>query len=233
MGTFLDDPRIRRGMARQLKARRERLEAGEMPLGWKVGFGSTTAMARLGINAPLVGFLNDKTQLASRAAAEISGWTTPLLEPEIAVYLGRDLGAGADRETAAAAIAAAGPALELADINFPPEDVEAILAGDVYHRHVILGRADTTRAGCVLDGLVGRVYHNGNEIAAVTDPQSTTGDLIDIVRHVADLLGAFGEILRAGEFIITGSIIPPIPVAADDDIQYVLEPVDTISVRVI
>jgi 2-keto-4-pentenoate hydratase len=220
-------------MEQQLTIRRQRLEAGEKAVGWKVGFGSTAAMARLGIDAPLVGFLNDKTQLASGGTAALTNWTNGLAEPEIALYLGRDLDAGADRETAKAAIAAVGPAIELADINFPPEDVEAILAGDVYHRHFILGRADSLRAGCVLDGLVGRVYHNENEIAAVTDSQSLTGDLIDIVRQVADLLAAFGETLRAGELIITGSIMPPFQIAAHDTIRYALDPVDTISVGVI
>jgi 2-keto-4-pentenoate hydratase len=220
-------------MEQQLTIRRQRLEAGEKAVGWKVGFGSTAAMARLGIDAPLVGFLNDKTQLASGGTAALTNWTNGLAEPEIALYLGRDLDAGADRETAKAAIAAVGPAIELADINFPPEDVEAILAGDVYHRHFILGRADSLRAGYVLDGLVGRVYHNENEIAAVTDSQSLTGDLIDIVRQVADLLAAFGETLRAGELIITGSIMPPFQITAHDKIRYALDPVDTISVEVI
>ena len=228
-----EDSRIQRGMEKQLRLRRDRLDAGEKPIGWKVGFGAPAAMERLAIDGPLVGFLTDRSILDSGKTAVISNWSQGFAEPEIAVYLGSDLTAGSDRATARAAIASIGPAIELADINIPPDNVEAILAGNVYHRHVVFGRADTSRAGCVLDGLVGRVYHNESQIAEVTDSQSATGDLIDIVRHVADVLAAFGERLQAGEIIITGSIVPPISIAPQDRFRFALEPVDTILVGVV
>jgi 2-keto-4-pentenoate hydratase len=229
MNTVLNDPRILRGMETQLQLRQERLNAGEKPLGWKIGFGAPAAMAHLSIDAPLIGFLTDKTLLHSAATVAIAGWMKPTAEPEIAVYLGQDLSAGSDRETARAAIAAIGPAIEVVDINFPPDDVEAILAGNIYHRHVILGRADASRAGGVLDGLAGYVYRNKTEIATTTDPQAMTGDLVDNVRHVADLLTALGERLRAGQVIITGSIVPPVGLAGEEEIRFRLDPVDTIS----
>jgi 2-keto-4-pentenoate hydratase len=228
-----NDPRIQHGMEAQLKRRRERLNAGEKPIGWKVGFGTQAAMDRLGIDAPLVGFLTDRTQLESEGTADINGWKNAFAEAEVAVYMGLYLAPGSDRATARNAIAAVGPAIELADISFPPDDVEAVLAGNVYHRLVIFGRSDSSRAGCVLDGLVGRVYHNESQIAEVADSQSVTGDLIDIVRHVADLLAAFGERLRAGEIIITGSIMPPVVIAPQDNFRFVLEPMDSISVGLV
>ena len=40
-----DDPRIARGMTAQLAKRRERIAAGERPLGWKVGLGSPATMS--------------------------------------------------------------------------------------------------------------------------------------------------------------------------------------------
>ncbi|HET7090623.1 MAG TPA: fumarylacetoacetate hydrolase family protein, partial [Anaerolineae bacterium] len=222
MSTARDDPRILRGMKTQLKLRQDRLNAGEKPLGWKVGFGAPEAMERLRIDAPLVGFLTDRTSLRSGVTLSLAGWTKPAAEPEIAVYMGKDLLDVSDRETTQAAIASVGPAIELADVSFPPEDVEAILAGNIYNRHVILGRADSARAGCVLDGLVGRIYRNGREVAATTDPQALTGGLVDIVRHVADLLAALGERLRAGEVIITGSIVPPLWMESKEDIRFTL-----------
>ena len=231
MRTAGNDPRILRGMETQLKLRQARLNAGEKPLGWKVGFGAPAAMARLGTDAPLIGFLTDKSRLLSEATASIAGWINSVAEPELAVYLGSDLAGGSNRKTASAAIAAIGPAIELADVYFPPDDVEAILAGNIYHRHVILGRADSSRAGCVLDGLVGRVYHNGVEVSEIVDSQAVTGDLVDIVRHVANLLPVFGERLRAGEIIITGSIVPPMAIAAKDEFRFALDPVDTIAIN--
>lgn len=232
MSKALDDPRIVRGLETQFKRRQARLDAGETSIGWKVGFGAPAAMERLNIDAPLLGFLTDKTIAPVGATVSIAGWVKPVAEPEIAVYMGQDLAAGADRETTQAAIASIGPALELADVNIPPDDVEAVLAENIFNRNVIFGRKDTSRAGCVLDGLVGRAYRNGVEVVSTTDPQAITGNLIDIVRHVANLLAAFGGGLRAGELIITGSIVPPIWLEGSAEISYTLEPLDTISVNI-
>ncbi|MBI4195957.1 MAG: fumarylacetoacetate hydrolase family protein [Betaproteobacteria bacterium] len=225
------DPRIVRGMAAQLTRWHERLRAGEKALGWKVGFGAPAAMEKLKIGAPLVGHLTDKALLHSGKALSLAGWKRPVAEPEIAVCIGKDLPRGAGRDAIQAAIAALAPAIELVDLDSPPEEVETILAGNIYQRHVILGPRDTSRAGCLTEGLHARVIRNGTEIADTAEPQAATGDYVEIVRHVADLLAAFGERLRAGQFIITGSIIPPLFVEPGEDIEFRLDPVGAVSVH--
>jgi 2-keto-4-pentenoate hydratase len=228
------DLRISRGMAAQLRRRRELLNSGDKALGWKLAFGGPTAMERLRTNAPLVGFLLQSAVIPSSTSLSVSNWKKPAAEPEITVYIGSDLSAGADRDTTRAAIAGLGPAIEVADVDHPSDDVEGTLACDIYQRHIILGRSDPARAGGILSGLDARVLRNGAEIATLTDPQSLqelTGELIDIVRHTANLLAAFGETLRASEIIIAGSIIPPIWIAPGEEIVFKLVPVDTISIR--
>jgi 2-keto-4-pentenoate hydratase len=225
------DPRIARGMAQQLTRWHERLKSGEKALGWKVGFGAPAAMEKLGITAPLVGFLTDKALVRPATTFPIADWIKPVAEPEIAVYLGKDLAGGAGRETVKAAIAGLGPAIELADVDRAPDNVEEILSGNIYQRNLILGPRDASRAGCVMDGLLGRVLRNGTEVASTSDPQATTGELVDIVRHVADLLAAFGERLRAGQIIITGSIVPPLWVEAGEEIAFQLDPIGAVSIR--
>lgn len=225
------DLRIARGMGAQLTRWHERLSAGEKPLGWKVGFGAPAAMETLKISAPLIGHLTDRCRLEPASKVSLAGWTKPAAEAEIAVYMGKDLPGGASRDAAKHAIAGIGPAIELADVDFPPDDVEAILKGNIYQRHVLLGACDRTRAGCALDGLTATVTRNGNEIARTSDTQEATGELVDIVRQVADLLAAFGERLRAGQVIITGSITPPLWVQPGEDLVFNLEPVGSVSVR--
>ncbi len=225
------DSRILRGMEKLLKLRQGRLDAGEKSIGWKVGFGAPASLEALRLDAPLVGFLTDKVLLDSGSALSIAGWTKPAAEPEIAVYLNRDLPGVSDRETIQAAISAIGPAIEIADVHFPPNDVEAILAGNIYNRHVILGKSDNSRAGCTLDGLVGRVYRNGQEIATVTDLQVLTGNFIGIVQHVANLLASLGQMLRSGDVIITGSIVPPLWIERDEEIRFDLDPIDKLTIR--
>jgi 2-keto-4-pentenoate hydratase len=229
-----DDPRISRGMTAQLRRRRELLQAGQKALGWKLAFGGPAAMERLHTNAPLVGFLLQSAVVPSGSSLSLSNWKKPAAEPEIAVHFGKDLPAGADRATAMAAIAGLGPAIEVADVDHPSDDVEGTLARNIYQRHIILGAKDASRAGGVLDGLACRVLCNGSETANVSDPQELqklTGELIDIVRHTANLLDAFGESLEAGQIIITGSITPPILIEPGEEIVFHLSPVDPISIR--
>jgi 2-keto-4-pentenoate hydratase len=229
-----DDPRIARGMAAQLHLRRELLAAGEKPLGWKLAFGGPAAMQRLQINAPLVGFLLQSALLPSGSTLSLSNWKKPAAEPEIAVYLGKDLTTNSDRRAAMAAISGLGPAIELADVDHPSDDVEGTLARNIYQRHIILGPNDASRSGGLLDGLTARVLRNGSQIANVSDPQALqklTGELIDIVRHVASLLAAFGESLQAGQIIIAGSITPPLLVSPGEQLVFHLTPLDSLSVR--
>jgi 2-keto-4-pentenoate hydratase len=229
-----EDPRISRGMTEQLRRRRELLSAGHKPLGWKLAFGGPAAMERLRIDAPLVGFLLQSALLPSGSTVSLSNWKKPAAEPEIAVHLGKDLPADAERPTVMAAIGGLGPAIEIADVDHPSDDVEGTLARNIYQRHIILGSNDATRAGGVLDGLICGVVRNGLEIAHATNAQTLqalTGQLIDIVWHTANLLGAFGETLQAGQIIIAGSITPPLWVAPGEEIRFQLAPIDTISIR--
>jgi 2-keto-4-pentenoate hydratase len=227
-----DDPRIVRGMEKLLSDRRARIAAGEKPLGWKVGLGAKPAMARLAITMPLVGYMMERSRVPDGSSVSVAGWTQPVAEPEIAVTMGADLAGGADRAATIAAIGGLGPAIELADLDPPPADVEVTLAGNIFHRHVILGPSDASRAGARLDGLTGLVFRRGAQAARQTDLQANIGEIVGIVAHVAGTLAAHGETLRAGEVIITGSIVPPPLIEPDEtEFAYALAPMRRLSVR--
>jgi 2-keto-4-pentenoate hydratase len=227
-----DDPRITRGMQAQAELQRKRLATGDRLIGWKVGFGAPALLARLGISGPLIGFLTQNARVASGGSVSFAGWTKPVIEPEIAVHIGRDVPAGADRDTAGAAIAGISPAIEVVDFDEPPDDPERILGHNIYQRHVVLGAAGPARAGGAADGLTCRIIRRGVESASTTDPQANTGEWITIVQHVANMLTACGGGLRAGEFIITGSVVPPLTVEHDEDgVDFEADPIGGVSLR--
>jgi 2-keto-4-pentenoate hydratase len=232
MSDTLKDPRIAEGLRTQMALRDKHLAAGARQAGWKVGFGAPAAMEKLKLTAPLVGFVLDRALLTSGDAVSLADWQKPVAEAEIAATLGRDLPANATRDEARAAIAAIGPAIELADIDCPMDDVTAILSGDIFQRHVILGPRDTTRHGARLDGLKARVNRSGTDVAVPDDLQAPTGDIVDIVRHVAQIAAAVGSGLRAGQFIICGSLTPPMFLQPGErDVTLALEPVGAVSIR--
>jgi 2-keto-4-pentenoate hydratase len=122
------------------------------------------------------------------------------------------------------------PAIEVADVDHPSEDVEGTLVRNIYQRHVIVGNSRPTEGMKLLTGLRARVFRNDAELADTTDLEALTGELIDIVRHIANLLKVFGEKLEAGQMIIAGSITPPIWVEPGEQIRFELVPVAAISV---
>jgi 2-keto-4-pentenoate hydratase len=232
MSAAWDDPRIKRGMSAQLATRRARIDAGEEPLGWKVGFGSPAALEKLRTAGPLIGFLMQRGQVQSGSTVSLAGWVKPVAEPEIAILIGRDMPAGGDIAQATAAIAALSPAIELADAYLPFEDVTAILTANIFQRHVVLGARDFSRAGGKVSGLRGRIFRRDAEVARTDDPEAATGKLVDIVRHVADTLGACGETLRAGEVIIAGSLVPPLVIEPDEPgVTFELDPIGVVEVK--
>jgi 2-keto-4-pentenoate hydratase len=176
-------------------------------LGWKAAFGSPEAQRRLGLDRPLVAPLPDTGLLDTGATVALAGWTQPQLEAEVAIWIGRGLGV----------------AIELADIEFPPDDVERMLACGVYHRHVLLGppRVQT------LAGATARVVRDGEEVEAAGDLTALTGDhewVLDAVRETA------GRDLRDGEVVIAGAVVPPLPVAPGEHVVVDLGPLGALSV---
>ncbi len=216
------DDRFAAGMREQLALRAERIAGGATPIGWKVGFNAPAAHANLGTDVPLVGFLTDRTVVDDGATVSLAGWANPVLEAEIAVHLGRDVPGDATWEDVRGAIAGLGPAIELADLDPPPADVRAILAGDIYHRGVVLGPVDESRS--TAEGIGGRVLRDGAEVAATDDPAAYTGEVVEVVRATAEQLAACGELLRAGEVVISGSVVPPLPVAPGQRVAVELGP---------
>lgn len=223
------DERIVLGMRDVLALRRRRLRAGERPLGWKVGFGAPAGLAHLGIDRPLVGFLTDGGLVADGAEVAIGDWAAPVLEPELAVELADDVPGDAPWEAVRDAIGGVSAAIELADVSPPPVDVRAILAGNIFHRHVALGPADRSRRDG--SGVTGRVLRNGVEAARTDDPEANTGEIVEVVRLTAELLAAVGERLRAGDVVLTGSVVPPVAVAPGDHLAVELSPVGALTLR--
>ena len=183
-----------------LARRQELLDAGAQPLGWKIGINVPAVQEALGITESVVGAMTSRSVVDAGGSADLTGWNAPMLEPEVAIRVG---GGGT--------IAAVAPAIELVDIDLPFDDIEAILAGNIFHRHVVLGEevADVEPAGQC------RVLVDGEEVAAT----SVDCDAEGTVAHVADFLERHGARLAAGEVIIAGSLTTPLPVTAGSSVE--------------
>lgn len=215
-----DDPRLLDGMRAQLQARDAAVGEGARQVGWKLGLGTTAAAEKFVLDRPLVGYLLDRGLLEDGAKVSVGGWTRPVLEPEVAVHIGSDVGPGASYDEVRAAVVGASVAVELVDLHRQPdrpEDVVGVLTGNIFHRHVLLGHLVP---GCKSSaGLAATVTVDGMDAATAEDASAMTGDLLELVRLTAEQLAAVGERLAAGEVIITGSVVPPVPVTAGQRVE--------------
>ena len=183
---------IERGTTAMLVRRREILAQGAEPIGWKVGFNISAAQQKLGIDGPLAGFLSTNGLLENGAEVSLNDGPV-VIESEVAVELGDD----------ARSIVALLPALEVADAPDLDQDVETILAGNIFHRAVAFGpRVETAAPGA------GRILVNG-EVEHVMAPAETGAHLEEMVEAVRRRLAAVDENLAPGQRIITGILAPP------------------------
>jgi 2-keto-4-pentenoate hydratase len=183
---------VERGTTAMLVRRREILAQGAEPVGWKVGFNISAAQEKLGIDGPLAGFLSSNGLLED--GAEVSLDDGPfVVESEVAVELGPD----------GRSIVALLPALEVADPPDLDQDVETILAGNIFHRAVVFGpRVEANAPGA------GRILVNG-EVEHSMAPGETGAHLEEMVEAVRRRLAAVDENLQPGQRIITGVLAPP------------------------
>ena len=215
-----DIPAVVAGMERLLARRAELLADGATPIGWKLAFGTEVAMSKVGTTGPVVGFLTDATLIAPGGACPIAGWTAPKLEPEIAIHLGPG-GEG---------VAGISAAIELADADRPPAEIEAVLAGDIYHRAVVLDRDVTPTP--LAHPIAARIERDGEEYATTADAEAEVGRIDELVAWTVDYLRHFGVETAAGEVVISGSVVPLLDIAPGQRLRNELDGIGALEVSI-
>ena len=215
-----DVPAVVAGMERLLSHRAELLADGAKPIGWKLAFGTEAAMSKLGTSGPLVGFLTDRTLIAPDGECSIEGWTAPKLEPEIAIHLGPG-GEG---------VAGISAAIELADAALPPTEVVAVMAGDIYHRAVVLDRGAAPVP--VTHPIAARIERDGEEYATTADAEAEVGRIEDLAGWTVDYLKHFGLETAEGEVVISGSVVPLLDIAAPQHLRHELDGIGALEVSI-
>jgi 2-keto-4-pentenoate hydratase len=211
------DPWLRQALERQLESRRAALERGARHIGWKLGVGERE---RVG-DGPVIGYLTTATELAPGAAYRAGGAQLHA-DAEIALELARDVLPGATAAAVRGAIGGFGTALELVDLG-GEERGAAVVAANVFHRAFALGPLDRSLPADV----EGRLIVAGRPRAAAP----AEADIPALVSAVANLLGAVGEQLRAGDRLITGSVVQ-VPVAVGEEVTADLGPLGRVRLTI-
>ena len=152
-----------------------------------------------------VGYVTSETALANGATYRADPRADLHADAEATVEFARDVDTAGGAEAVRHAIGTYGAALEIVDLARVPGEPAAVVAANVFHRAVAFAELEAPPSGDV------RVLVNGSVRAAGVWPHEVVARLAAAAR----LLSAVGERFRAGDRVITGSIVQ-VPVRVSD-----------------
>jgi 2-oxo-3-hexenedioate decarboxylase/2-keto-4-pentenoate hydratase len=204
-------------------------------VGHKIGCTTPVMREALGIFQPKAGGVFASTVHRDAAIVRHADYVRPAVESEIAVRLAADLpadGAPYTRASVAAAVGACMAAIELTDDRCDPTvvDVPTQLADDFFNTGCVLGRPDEAFDATRLDEVRVRLDVNGTQIGA-GDGAMVMGHPLEALAWLANELAGRGRMLRAGEFVLLGSVVKGFYVDAGDDAVVTFEPFGAVRVR--
>ncbi|MBK1661047.1 hypothetical protein CKO45_22790 [Paracraurococcus ruber] len=215
-----------------------RAEAGHRAIGYKIAGTNPASRAHLRIDAPFFGRLYDGMASATPAALAFRPGFLRVHEPEIALQVGRDLPAAEapfDADAMAAATRAVLPAIEIIGTPLDPwsqAGVANLAADNAAFGHWIMGAPVTDWRGLdLLDGAV-TVWIDGQH-AATGKGRNVDDGAFGAAAWLANALAGRGVSLKAGDYITTGSVTPPIPVQPGQHVRADFGGLGSVEVQVL
>lgn len=211
-----------------------RVQAGAKIIGKKIGVTSKAVQNMLNVHQPDFGYLTDDMAFSQGEEMPISEkLIQPKAEGEIAFILKKDLiGPGITNADVLAATDCVIPCFEIVDSRIENWQIKIqdtvadnascglFVLGD---RAVSPSEVDLSTCGMVVEKN-GQIISTGAGAAALGSP-------INCVTWLANTLGEFGIPLKAGEVILSGSLVPLEPVQAGDFMSVSIGGIGSASVR--
>jgi 2-oxopent-4-enoate/cis-2-oxohex-4-enoate hydratase len=229
-----DDITIEDAYKISLRMIEQRVSAGEKIIGKKIGVTSKAVQDMLNVHQPDFGFLTDSMAFSEGQEMPISQLLIqPKAEGELAFILKKDLlGPGITNTDVLAATDYVVPCFEVIDSRIENWNIkiEDTVADNASCGLFVLGeggidpnKVDLTTCNMVVEKN-GAVISTGIGAAAMGDP-------VNCVTWLANTLGEFGIPLKAGEVILSGSLVPLEPVQAGDQMSVTVDGIGSASVR--
>lgn len=201
---------------------------GEPALGWKIAATSLAGQQHIGVSGPLAGRLSASRCLADNSELSLAHNHMSVIEAEFAFlmgrYVGRELATGAGRADQPLTLS---QVMECVDglhiaievpnsryIDFVGAGEAQLIADFACACNVVLGPRvpDQWRDTDLSQHAV--TVRRGNEIVATGSGANVLGDPRIGLTWLANELLSQGQQLKAGEVVMTGTCVVPVPVAA-------------------
>lgn len=206
-------------------------------IGWKIGCTTPVMQTYLGIPNPCGAGLFEGTTHRSGAIVPATDFRHVGIECEIAVRLGRDLeptDTPFRAEDMAGAVESVMAAIELVDdryVDWRKTDTPTLIADDFFAAGSVLGEPHPLSAVPDLATLSGVTRINGAEVGRGRGAD-VLGHPLAALAWLANSLAARGERLRAGEIVLTGSLVETRWLKPGDKVEIEITGLGTVAMAV-
>jgi len=212
---------------------RRRQADGERVIGKKIGVTSKPVQDMLGVHQPDFGFLTDRMWVQGDIDVAAHGLIQPRAEAEIGFLLRADLnGPGVTAADVLDATESIMPCFEIVDSRIENWKIGIVdtVADNASCGVFVLGAARADPRAHDLAALRVTVWKNGALLSEGVGA-AVQGSPLNAVAWLANTLGAHGVALRAGDIILSGSLVPLAPAMAGDHFTMELHGVGPCAAR--
>jgi 2-keto-4-pentenoate hydratase len=208
-------------------------------VGHKIALTTPQMRALVGLDSPIAGCLLSRQVVRGPATVRESSYGRLLVEFEIAFQMESDL--AADRAPfapgdVAAAVRAVMPAFELADdrgadyTTLPARGLE-LAADNAWNEGAVLGAPIDDWRGIDFAAVRGVAYMNGVAVGEGRGADSM-GHPLAALAWIANHLAGRGQALRAGDFVLSGSLVTSKFPRAGDQLRFEAGALGAVELRV-
>lgn len=213
--------------------RRRKEARGNRTAGLKCGLTSFAKMKQMGVDTPVFGFVSDCMARPDGGQIALSELIHPKIEAEICIVTKAPLkGPGCHIASVIAATDFVVPAVEVIDSRYRDFkfDLKSVIADNTSASRFVIGGRPRDLDELDLRTL-GVVLEINGEIRSMAAGAAVLGQPLAAVVMLANHLGARGQQIPAGTFVMTGGVTEAIAVKAGDSIAARFQDLGTVSMR--
>jgi len=207
-------------------------------IGYKIGCTTQVMQDYLGLSHPCYAGVFAGVVYANGVSLTHGDFCHVGIECEIAVRIGADLppdGNPFTGESVAPAVAAYMTAIEIVDdryVDWRKTDAPTLIADDYFAAGAVLGPPVAAADIADAAGLVGATAINGHEVGR-GQGSDVMGHPLNALAWLANSLASAGTHLKAGEIVLTGSLVETKWMARGDKASVTVEGLGTVTLSII
>ena len=217
----------------QDEIRRRKQARGSKIVGLKCGLTSFAKMKQMGVESPVFGFVADYMARPDGGEIKINELIHPKVEAEICIVTKAPLkGPGCHVGAVMAATELVIPAVEIIDSRYRDFkfDLKSVIADNTSSSRFVIGGRPRDLDDLDLRTL-GVVLEINGEIRSMAAGAAVLGHPLAAVAMLANHLGARGEEIPAGTFVMTGGVTEALTVKAGDNVNVRFQDLGSVSMR--